>query len=93
MNETAVRQGPIRTTRIEVERALLDAMKGILGSGVASTALRAPSKMVLADIETNLHLYERLGIAMAALGALRGYDDKPRGFEIQKDNAANGGRA
>jgi hypothetical protein len=43
--------------------------------------------MEFGDIQANLHLYERLGAAMAALGALRGYKELPRGYVIQQQDS------
>lgn len=74
----------VPATEAEVQKALADAMRGILGSGVARTALQNPSAMTYNDIVRDRHLYERLGIAFAALGALRGYYDQPRGYRLEK---------
>lgn len=71
-------------SRAELEAELAYAFQGILGSGVTPGALHNPSRMTYDDIHANQHLYERLGTAMAALGALRGYRDLPRGFTVRE---------
>lgn len=73
-------RSPIKQTEAELKEVLRETMQKILGSGVTSRALRNVSGMTYDDVVANLHLYERLQVAAAALGALRGYDDKPRGF-------------
>lgn len=69
-------------TKAQIETDLLAVMKGILRSGVTSKALRKPSKMTIDDIVISRHLYERLGVAFAAIGALRNYSDLPRGYKV-----------
>jgi len=73
---------PVRKTREGIKKELVNAMKGILGSGVTRKALRDPSHLTYEEIIVNLHLYERLGTAFVAVGALNGYSDQPRGFEL-----------
>lgn len=75
---------PVVKSEEEIKQVLVEAMSGILGCGVTKKALQLPGSMTIEDIELNLHLYERLGTAMAALGALRGYRDLPRGFIIKE---------
>jgi hypothetical protein len=74
---------PVVATREKVKQELLEAVRGILSSCVTRKALDKPSEMTLADIDANIHLYERAGIVFVALRALNGYDQDPRGFEIQ----------
>lgn len=77
---------PVLKTRKQIEKDLLRAMRGILSNCVTTKALANPSKMTLEDIHQNLHLWERLGEANAALGALRDYRGTPRGYSILGDN-------
>jgi hypothetical protein len=74
---------PVKVFRKEAELILRDTMKDILRNHFDVEILREPSKMKVSDVIANRHLYERLGTAMAALGALRGYEDLPKGFEIK----------
>lgn len=79
---------PILRTRKQVEKALVQAMRGILGSGVTVKALKSPSEMDFKDIIINPHLYERLGVAFVAIAALKGYkpDYFPCGYTIEGSN-------
>lgn len=79
-------RGPVIATRAEVEAVLVKNLSKILGSGVTPRALKSPGAMTIEDVHPNLHLYERLQVAAAALGALRGYDERPRGFALQEES-------
>lgn len=68
-------------TEIELREILRENLSKILGSNVVTMALKQPSSMMYQDIIANRHLYERLGIAFAALGALKGYTDLPNGYQ------------
>lgn len=73
---------PVKKNRAGIEKDLIRAMRGILGSGVTVEALTNPSALTLDEIIPDLNLYERLGVAFVAIGALYGYKDKPRGYEF-----------
>lgn len=79
---------PVLATRDNIKRDLLDNMRKILGCGVTIKALNKPSEMTFDDILCNLHLYERLGIAFVALGALNGYKGVPRGYIVREQEVA-----
>lgn len=76
---------PVKKTRAEIEEALVQVMRKILGSCVTNKALRYPSELTIDDLLVNIHLYERLGEAFVAVRALKGYTGDPRGFELIED--------
>lgn len=73
---------PVEKTKKELQEILTEELRKILGSNVTRKALSSPKDMTFEDVLDNLHLYERLGIAFVAIGALNGYDDQPRGFKL-----------
>lgn len=77
---------PLEGTKKEIESDLVDEMRKILGSCLTPMALQEPSIMTIDDLHLNIHLYERLGVAFSAVGALRGYDSKPRGYVLIPDS-------
>lgn len=71
---------PIQKTKAELEQIVLEEIQSILRNNVTVFALKSPAGMRADDVLMNLHLWERLGVAFAALGALRGYTGGPKGF-------------
>lgn len=74
---------PVPKTRAELQAVLAEQLNHILGNNITSEALHA--RHVRADqLIENVRLYERLGVALEAIKALRnGIDDtNPRGFVL-----------
>ena len=67
------------------EELLMEAVKGILGSGVTRKALDAPNEMEIDDVVLNRHLYERLGTAFVMVGRIGGYRGLPKGITDLED--------
>jgi len=61
-----------------LEQDLLAQMKLILGSNVTTEALQDPESMTIEDVQANVHLYDRLWVALGSLSRLRGYEHSPR---------------
>ncbi len=76
---------PLPRTRKQLEKILLDMMKGILGSCVTTKALDRPSEMTFDDIHLNFHLCERLCNAHGCVVALKGYGKPDSEFTLVED--------
>lgn len=76
---------PDKKSKKELQEILADKMHDILCNNVTVQALRSPATMTNEDVLANRHLYERLGVAYAALGTLNGYTDHPKGFELKEE--------
>jgi hypothetical protein len=70
------RKDPVELNEDEKAR-LVEQFRGILGSGVTRAALQSPSTMALDDIVINLHLYNRLFIALGLVTKMKGYSHDP----------------
>ena len=70
------RKEPIPLTDEEKDR-LVWQFKGLLGSGVWSSALRDPDSLTFEQLVINLHMYDRLFIAWALVAKMRGYSHSP----------------
>lgn len=82
------RHMPTYATIEELQNTIASELTKILGSNIISDVWDRRTgdfcwwKLSFDDIEANLHLYERLGVAYQALKALKGYKGDPRGFVL-----------
>jgi hypothetical protein len=72
---------PIPKTKEQLEKILAEELEKIIRSNISAEAVeRFGVGLEFREVSANLHLWERLGAAFAALGALRGYRGGPAGF-------------
>ncbi|TAL43760.1 MAG: hypothetical protein EPN91_05845 [Salinibacterium sp.] len=86
---------PIPKTETELQAILASEIEKILGSNIHSVVFDrrnsnrhdAACTVRYAELEANIHLWERLTTAADALRALKGYNGKHRGF-VKVDNGS-----
>jgi hypothetical protein len=87
---------PVPRSAEQLQRIIAEKISGILGSNITSEAMdrRAARsgwyQMRYDDIIADLNLWERLGTAQEALGALKGYSGTARGFVMTPEQVAKG---